>query len=775
MLNISSFFSSISSLWSELFEDKDILKSIYTILASKISDSYSKIMSLPANLRLLETSDTEIKTISPLYIDTSTRAYFDISESISITVYGITSYLSTSVKSSQRLYTSSDLSLDSYFENGFDYTLYRGDSSFINDLKSNTSRNRYFSRYSTYIVFFDDDPLRLLEAGSQQEAPLSYYLVGTVTVDSSTSEVLQTTKVVQLEVSGIVSTIKLPGCENLEGNIWRIQLPDEEYIPDSDIESVFIVSETGARLKVKFSSKVIYNPQVISLYAPRLSVISNALADRFIHILSPEIDLPTDYVLDNSESLKYKLIAVQRAKLLEASPKTIENVISTFCDLPLLLQSTAIDRVNFIDNLRFKVSIGTRRFSILPRFPFNPVFIESLTSLPVSDGTVTRSNCKKLHINFTTASLLSTSLGYPLPAAYAQSITVRDINSTFQCRLILVTSEFIAVDLFTGTIPASGPLICKVEIDSYTTELVEVTGFSSFSSQELAADPFTTLQHAARVYDISFGTDWWKNIDSFVPEKLWNNGNRRNNVQTGKWPAIVGHIKEHRIGDYGIIISDEFYNSTAWNLFRDIFVRNTCFIVTSPLLNRASVDAALFSRKLISLGTATIVDSSLGLVEVVQPVSENLELLLFQPVGKDELNNAITLFSDQGIGNANVLVYGKFELPLSYITTPYNLIIGSYIIQSSNVENLDYKNGLVVFTIDHNQWFLSSNTLPTTATIQLESGETLPTITNLEIYNIVGSPSLTNVVGCELPQTPYEASGNSLPILVTDHLDIEEV
>jgi hypothetical protein len=154
-------------------------------------------MSLPANLRLLETSDTEIKTISPLYIDTSTRAYFDISESISITVYGITSYLSTSVKSSQRLYTSSDLSLDSYFENGFDYTLYRGDSSFINDLKSNTSRNRYFSRYSTYIVFFDDDPLRLLEAGSQQEAPLSYYLVGTVTVDSSTSAVLQTTKVVQ--------------------------------------------------------------------------------------------------------------------------------------------------------------------------------------------------------------------------------------------------------------------------------------------------------------------------------------------------------------------------------------------------------------------------------------------------------------------------------------------------------------------------------------------------------------------------------------------------
>lgn len=776
MLNLSSFFSSISSLWSELFEDKELLKAIYSSLATKISDSFSRIMELPANLSLVNTPTFEVVTGAPVYIDTSTRYHIDLDSERSITVFGIPISLDTAVKNAPRLYTSSSFDTEDYYENIYDYAFYSNDSNFILDLKANTEKSRYFSRYSSFIVFFDLDPsIQAVTVTNQDASGSLYYITGSIDADDSTAGILSTTKTLNIEVSGVVSRIVLAGCENQYANRWRLQLPIEEHVLESEIDSVFIISDTGSRIRVAFDSPVLELNTTLALYSPRLTRWSNAIPDRFFHILSSDVELPSSYILPNTESLKNKILAVQRAKLLETDYKLIQSVIAAFCDIPLLLQSSSIDQITSVDNLQFKVTAGIRKLSLVPGFPLNPEFIEALREFPQGLVSVSRTDCKKLHISFATAAQLTVSIGYPLPESYSNPILITDINGTFTCNLVLVSSEFIAVTLTNGSFPeAITSLVCRLSNGSNLNEVIEVTGISSFSNQEIPLDAFSPIQHAALAYDISRGTNWWQQAEVYVPDSLWNNGKRRNNLLFGSWRPIVGNVKEHTVGDYGITIGATSFKSTTWNLFRDIYVRNTCFVTTSPFLSTVAKDAVAYCNNLVNLGTALLTDSSLGFVEVAPVPTETLSLVTLQPVAKDQLTDSVIVFSDTGIGSASVILVGKIDLPsLDEIPSTYSLIISDTALSSSDVEYLNFVNGLFVFSILAEHWVLGTYLVPTIATLQLSPTINLP-IKELTVYNIVGSSVPVSVVGCELPLTPPESTGNLGQAFVTDYLDIQE-
>jgi len=773
MLNTSAFFNGISSFWSDLFDDKPLLEDIYKVLASRISDSYAGIMSLPANLRLEDTPIYELRSGSPLYLSTSSRLFIDIGDSDFIAVYGLSDEYGLRTTAIGRLYNSPDYGVDDYIEEGSEFTIEGSGSTLLRGLSELSGRGRFFSRYSKYLVFKNVDPL-LYYGFVPYTTPVQQTLSFTVAYVTSSPDIDQLLeseiKLCDLEVGGVTSRVALLAAERTQNNSWKIQFPAEEFLEETELGSVFILLN-GIRVPLRFTGPTLDTIDTFVLFSPVSAVDSSAVSNRFIHILTEQNTEPVDGYIESSRSLLNKIISVRQAKLLGVSSVRLESLIASLCDIEILYQDTAIEPIFYIDNLLFRVSAGLREYKLKQGFPLSESFVNSVQNFPLGNSVVSRSECILLTVKFNDAVEISTPMIYPINAGFREAVTVSDINGEFEATLLAVSSNSLVIKLDTGTIPNEGVFIGIATLSDSSTVLFRSYASSSAGSA-VPAPAYSAIQCCARVFDISLGDTWWQDSDVFVPEWLWNNGNRRNNLSTGTWRPIVGRVQEHRVGDYGIQVGDASFNSTAWNLFRDIFTRSTVFVSTNLGLPSTPVIAAEYSRQILPLGTALIVDSSNSTIEWFKAPTEDMQLTTLVRVGNGVTQDHITKSTGLGIGEFGCIIVGSIDSQVDWsVISPTSMLVGSTPFTPLEFSIVTGGDPLEV-TIDIQLGEKQIDPSITTAQIFYAGGHIY--IHSLVVYNLIGSTVAESVIGAELPLLPGSSANTYIDgIGITDTLILE--
>lgn len=768
MLTTKAAFGAISPFWTDTFEDTEVLESVYQVLASCISEAYGSLLELPANLRIADTPLTSPVSQYPLILNPDSTLQVDLGDSGGVlTVYGLSEDQGLYLSTASRIYAQPQSTGDSYLEAGLHYDLFPRGHSRLDTLSSRTGRARFFSRYPKYLITYSTsieslDNIYYLESDTQIAR---YYAATAVELPLS----LQTTEEdIALEVSGITSNCRLDSVAKTSSGLWEVVLPLEEYIDPGEIKFVYI-SRGADRVKLFFRNPAVSSRLPFIAFASRGTIDRGDLLTRYGHIL---IDSPGDISSvtwsPSTRVLLNSILAIRDAKLNGLSTATSYKVISALCGIDLLRAATNLDPVSTVDTAKLEIGAGLTKYRLVPEYPLNYALIQALQYLPGANASsIDISDCLLVPIAPLEAIRLTSKLGTPLCYSHESTISL-EVPSVvgLTAQVLAITSRGIVVTAVSGGIPTERFL-------AYIAgTLVECSGGSEEISPATAPEG-TPLQVPVEILDLSSGPDWWKQEGVFVPEYLWSNGARENEVTAATWAFNIGRVGEHRIGDYGIFIGDTRIHSAAWNLMRDVYSINTCFIRCSSFSPPVVETASNYLKKLAPLGSAIFVTKESGLRDLMSTPQEVLAVAQLTDVGVDALSDSAKVNTPQGMPSADYrILMAKPDKGIS--GEVQGVIINSVEYEATGYVWIDPEAGTryVIAQVE-----LNSGLAPITDTsggVVLAGDATSYVINDLRWLNTIGGGTSGEVIGGDYPLIPPPAIVSFIdPDTITEFLEVE--
>ena len=647
MFNSSILLKALPSFWRDRFEDKSLLRSMYSYIGGYLADTYGSMHRSLASTALASTPLEEPITWNLIPLSSIHRVFLpsEGEEGTSLVVYGILEqeHLLTSC---QRIYSAPTLS-DTYLSIQKDYILLDVDSPELEDLIQLFDNTAFFSRFTKYLVFFNVDPITHFRS-VEPDAPRVFYPLA-FRVRSSLLSSLEEDVITQADITITIGSHSVRTnviAMEQEENHTLLAIDPDAYTPFSEDAIATIEGLSEDPISVRVLSNYSLNVIDINVWAFDCSIDKLELFRRWGYLIGPSyLDNTPVKSSDRYHSILEEVLA---ARLRGLSSARLENIASLFGGSSTIEFNKLNDSLLTIDLVESKIITQLTEYTLLPGAVINLRVIKNCRAVVTPSGVVSLAGTFVVELASYTTYLLALqyyTLGEPL------DIPIELASGGVIGRLLLPSTNsslIVTLDSEQG-IPDDGFYIRYLPGEVLFVPGAEYHHYSLERDEDITIG--TIINPLAKVSDISSGLDDRVTSGMFLPEDMWEvDQASRREVSLRLTPFYIGAMVDHRVGDYELFIprqdgtGDNFDRvtssnpsgsawSTAYKLYSH-FLRSKVAVLESinnigPYSNLDSVirlvgDIRDMAKRILPLNT-------LPLIDFVPSPTSSLEVVVTRP------------------------------------------------------------------------------------------------------------------------------------------------
>lgn len=664
MFNYEVLLKTLPDIWLKSFDDLNMLKAIYKVVGSFISDNYKDITKELATLSLEFTEQTNLSTWQALDLVLEDRIELtNLDKSEYLTVYPMVQNDPYLINCS-RIYPSCTIDSNTYLEASRDYEILFSRSKEIEALSARFNKASFFNRYECFLVLKNKDPL--VEDGWQIEPSLGLVGVRTgfklLASDLSANDIaaLVPGSRLELEVGETKLTTEVMAT-SLEDGRYTVVISTSDRNAELNSASLRVTLSTGNSFNTKVNELINVESNVSRVWAYSCEVDNLELHKRYGWLL------PNNVRVLSSKNYRDILVGFKKANLLGLSKNTLTNIISLLLGGEKIINDYSVDSPVYLNLVSEVLRTTLEEYSFFKSAYISDNLISSTPLFVTKQGSFTKSSCFFISVpDF--KDIIHSNIANEVPVELRS-----DSQKLGTLVLTSATGKFLGIKESAYTSSLSSYVI------RIGTANIALTNSSQFSLEELPSDPGYAENELINTFvsidDYSSGDNWWHTKNITIPNSVWSSGDSgRNRVTTDQWDYTIGNMRKHRIGDYDLAIptvSGSKTFETSYKLTRD-FLENKLVSVTylQAALNNSNMGlstALKFVEEVKQLGNLIITSSITPLLEYVEAPQETVSVTV--TTTPSSLPEQINSAQNTGIGNSDILAYITLQNASHGITT----------------------------------------------------------------------------------------------------------